>query len=277
METTATKPSLMDRERKSFYDSHSPNALREAQIYAGQKGFVATMPQLLQMKVLAPKSDALWKNWYTTTSEELVGKSKQGTAHVVLVHNGIFSNPERIETAYKEDLIRGAGRLNPTEFQDILEGKLPNGRTLQQVYSFDEFLKNGVPEDVTTYAVVMDFDKLKKLSSGDQKITRLYDNPLVIARAGGEAQAQAYLDKVKKLFNRKELGVSHPFNYIVSLDQAQGRLLYVINGVWDCKGGLVGYGNLDGDGRYVGVAPEARDAKKSRSKISLEDVAKELK
>lgn len=37
-----------------FFDSHVPNALRRALEYAGDDGFVASMPQLLRARANAP-------------------------------------------------------------------------------------------------------------------------------------------------------------------------------------------------------------------------------
>ncbi len=43
-----------------IYDSHLPDALRRALEYAGDDGFVASMPQLLHARANAPYDNEIW-------------------------------------------------------------------------------------------------------------------------------------------------------------------------------------------------------------------------
>ena len=201
---------VKDVQGEVFYDGNLPNALREAQKYAGKEGYVASMPQLLQGRVKAPNDDGIWADWFTVNSEENVGKTAQGKPVVIAVHGGgIFSSPERIERAYSDKLVNYAGKLDDKEIKDLLAGKLPDGTQIP-VYSFSQFKKgiSGLPRQ---YAVVMDFDEVRQTTSGYQNADGLKDNPLTIVRAGGVEQAATYIERAKEKHNTKNYGNWHPF------------------------------------------------------------------
>ena len=241
------------KQGQPFYNTSLPRALADAREYAHNGGHVASMPELLRGRVISPADSELWTHWFTALSEEDVGRTAAGSSVLVTVHGGgILSTPERITRAYKEGLTpQHAAKLTDAEFTDIVNGKLPDGTKIP-VYSFIEF-KQGVKDLPLRYAVVMDFETARKTESGYQKIDKLYDNPLVIVRAGGVEAAKAFLDKAKSVYNSNKLGNWHPFNS-VDIEQPQGRPLFVGDG---CNGGLVGGDGLYGDGRVLGVAPEA--------------------
>ena len=71
-----------------IYDSHLPNALRRALEYAGDDGFVASMPQLLHARANASYDNEIWNTWFTSNSEESVVKTSLGHRVVVAVHGG---------------------------------------------------------------------------------------------------------------------------------------------------------------------------------------------
>lgn len=134
--------------------------------------------------------------WFTANSEELVGLTPKKAPVVLVVHGGgVFSSPQRIEQAYKQRLTETRGGiLTPDEFRNALAGKMPDGAQVP-VYDFNEF-KNGVAGLPMRYVVVLDFEEAAKTTSGCQTVSGLYDNPLVIARAGGVEPAKAYLIKL---------------------------------------------------------------------------------
>ena len=93
-----------------IFDSYRPKALRRALQYAGDDGFVASMPQLLQARANASYEDIIWNTWFYANSEENLVKTPQGNRVVVVVHGGgIYGSPERFEKLYRADV----DRLNP--------------------------------------------------------------------------------------------------------------------------------------------------------------------
>ena len=52
-----------------FFESYSTVALRRALRYAGDNGFVASLPQLLHARVNASYDNIIWNTWFTTNSE----------------------------------------------------------------------------------------------------------------------------------------------------------------------------------------------------------------
>ncbi len=247
-----------------FHDSHLSKALASAIAYAGAKGYVASMPQLLDIRLKNPSNDDYWKNWYTANSEEHVCRTSQGNAVVVEYHGGgILSLPKRIEQAYKQGLTstRGA-KLDDKEIKDLLAGKLPNGKEAP-VYSFSDFIKRArLPMN---YAVVLDLSEAKKLESGRHSFDKLYDNPLVIIRSGGIKQAKAYLDQAKQVYKTETYGNWHPFAK-ANPDNPEGRLLFLGDYVYD---GFNGYYGLSNGGLFVGVRLEnVREAHAPKNKVA---------
>jgi len=259
-----------------FFESYATIALRRALRYAGDNGFVASMPALLHARVNASYDNIIWNTWFTANSEENVVTTPAGNHVLVTVHGGgIFASPERFERSLRADLSRYnpegltgqyAARISPREARDVLGGKLPDGSEIP-VYPFDEF-KRGVAGLPRHYGVVLDFDVAKKGKSGYEKFEALKDDPNMIIRAGGVEPLAAYLDKAQARHNTEKMGNSHSHTQI-DPKQPQTRLLNLSGN----RGGLGsegtdqglgwGYDSDDGMGaswpgglaRYVAVAP----------------------
>lgn len=248
----------------SYYDDKLPTALRTTQADAQKEGLVvASMPELLVLRRQLPFTDSMWSTWYTCNSEEDVGTTPEGNKVVIAVHGGGILTPDRIETAYKRGLTKQyAAHLAESEVRKLLEGKLADGIQIP-VYQFSD-LKSGIKDKPRQYAVVMDFAEAQKAVSGHLPVESLRDNPLVIVRAGGVAEANAFVDKVAQRYTN--YGNWHPFNAI-NADETQGRVLFVSVDLI----GLLGSLSLYGNGRFAGVAPEALDAARVDAK-KLEDM-----
>ena len=236
-----------------FYNSYLPEALRRALDYAGDDGFVASLPALLHARANAPYDNNIWNTWFNTNSEESLLTTPQGNHVVVTVHGGgIFGSPERFEKLFRADTSRFsevsftglfAGKITAREAHDVLEGKLPDGTEIP-VFSFDEF-KQGVADSPRHYAIVMDFEMARNCRSGYEKFDDLKEDPLMIVRAGGVEAAAAYLDKARSRHNTATMGSWHPFNSILDLDQPQTR-------VPNLAGNKGGMGSEKEDGHLYG-------------------------
>ncbi len=265
-----------------FFDSYLPEALRKAYDYAGEDGFVASMPALLRARANAQFDNIIWNTWFNPNSEENVVTTPKGNHVVVTVHGGgIFGSPERFEKLFRTDTSRFselsftglfAGKISEKEAHDVLDGRLPDGTTIP-VYSFDEF-NRGVPDVPRRYAVIMDFEMAKNCRSGYEKFDDLKNDPLMIVRAGGLEAASNYLDKARSRHDTETMGSWHPFNSINDLDQPQTRVPNLAGnkgsaGSEDDDGHLYSYDSdygIGGDSsihntsminiaRYVAVAP----------------------
>ena len=268
-----------------FFESYLPDALRRAIDYAGDDGFVASLPQLLHARTNAPYDNIIWNTWFNPNSEENVVTTPQGNHVVVTVHGGgIFGSPERFERLFRANTSRFcklsftglfAGKITEREANDVLAGRLPDGTDIP-VFPFDEF-RQGVADLPRRYAVIMDFEMAKNCRSGYEKFDDLKDDPLMIVRAGGVAAAAKYLDRARSRHNTATMGSWHPFNSIIDLDQPQTRVPNLAGnnggtGTEEDDGHLHGYDaeyGMGGDSsihntsminiaRYVAVAP--RDA-----------------
>jgi len=272
-----------------FFEPHIPTALRRALQYAGNDGFVASMPALLHARANAPYDNIIWNTWFTANSEESVVKTPQGNRVVVAVHGGgIFASPERFERSYHADLDRSspegltgqsAARISETETRDVLNGHLPDGSDIP-VYPFEEF-KQGVADLPMRYGVILDFETARKSTRGYDTFEVLKDEPNLIVRAGGVEPLAAYLDRFRDRHNTKMMGNWHPYNRI-DPDQPQTRIPFLAGnkgGVgsdvdheglygYDEEYGLGGDASMVGMARYVAVAP--RDVSTSLQFLNFE-------
>jgi hypothetical protein len=263
-------------EAEIFFESYATVAFRRALDYAGEDGFVASMPAVLHARANAPYDNIIWNTWFTANSEENVVTTKQGNHVVVTVHGGgIFSRPERFERSLRADLHRSnlegltgqyLPKISAIEARDILAGRLPDGSEIP-VYMFDEF-KRGIAGLPMRYGVVLDFDIARKGKSGYERFDVLKDDPNMTIRAGGVEPLAAYLDKARARNSTELMGNWHSHNEI-DPNQPQAGILSLAGN----KGGIGsegknedlnwGYGADNGINstwpaglaRYVAVAP----------------------
>jgi len=262
-----------------FFEPHLPNALQQALRYAGDHGFVASMPQLLHARMNADYDNIIWNTWFTSNTEESVVTTPQGNRVVVVVHGGgIFSTPARFERSLCADMDRSnqegltgqnAAKITPQEARNVLDGKLPNGTEIP-IFSFDEF-KRGIAALPVRYGVILDFEKARKAENGYVAFDTLKDEPNMIVRVGGVEPLAAYLDKARDRNNTKLMGNWHPYNRI-DPSQPQTRVVFLAgnkdgvgsqgddieNGLtwgYDAEYGMGGDASMTNMGRYIAVAP----------------------
>ena len=259
-----------------IFEPFLPNALQRALEYAGDDGFVASMPQLLHARVNTGYDNIIWNTWFTSNSEESVVTTPQGNRVIVAIHGGgIFAKPARFESVFRASVNRSspegytgqyAGKISAQEAREVLEGKLPDGTEIP-VYSFDEF-KQGIAGLPMRYGVILDFETARKSTRGYDPFDVLKDEPNMIVRAGGVEANTAYLDKARGRHNTKVMGNWHPYNRI-DPDQPQTRVLYLAGNVggvgteeddddlygYDAEYGMGGDATLGAMARYVAVAP----------------------
>ncbi len=270
------KPADIRMQAAIIFEPHIPTALRRALHYAGDDGFVASMPQLLHARTNAPYDNIIWNTWFTSYSEESVVTTPQGNHVVVVVHGGgIFASPDRFERSFHADLSRhnsdgvtgqSAAKISQQEARDLLEGKLPDGTEIP-IFQFDEF-KRGVIDLPMRYGVVLDFELAKSAKRGYESFEVLKDEANMIVRAGGVEPLAAYLDKYRNRHNTTVMGNWHPYLRI-DPDQPQTRICFLAGnkgGVgsdddddhlygYDAEYGLGGDASMVGMARYVAVVP----------------------
>ena len=263
-------------EAEIVFEPHVPRALQRALEYAGEEGFVASMPQLLHARTNASYDNIIWNTWFTSNSEESVVTTPQGNRVVVAVHGGgIFASPQRFEQVYRASVNRSspegftgqyAGKIRQEEAHKVLNGLLPDGTEIP-VYPFNEF-KRGIGDLPTRYGVILDFEMARRSKRGYETFETLKDEPNMIARAGGVEANAAYLDKYRDRHNTKLMGNWHPYNRI-DPDQPQTRIPFLAGNKggrftegddeeewgYDCEYGLGGDACIHNMARYIAVAP----------------------
>ena len=241
-----------------IFETHLPDALKRALEYAGEDGFVASMPQLLHARVNADFDNEIWNTWFfTSTSEESAVTTPQGNPVAVVVHGGgIFATPERFRKLYLASVGRTSvdgftglfgAKILETEARDVQQGKLPDGTQIP-VFSFKEF-KRGIANLPRRYAVVMDFETARTSICGYASFDELKDDPLMIVRAGGVEPLAQYLDKAKDYYGTTEMGSWHRFDDL-NPDQPQTWVQFL----FDCLGGASDKASLDPASRQQGNA-----------------------
>jgi hypothetical protein len=256
---------------KPFYSTELDSArnnigvavsLQQAIEYATMDGVVANMPFLVAGKAASDTNNYLWKNWFTALSEEDIGIDKEGLfvgrgkPVIMVVHGGGILTKERIIRAYAAGLTgQKAAKLDEgSEFDNLLRGILPNGESIQ-VYGVEDVKSGRIADPFGRYAVAVDFETAKRVTSGYLGKTDFMENQLVWARIGTLDHSESYFDKAQHTTNHN-VGNWHRFAEIDPA-VAQGRVLFVD----DDYCGLSGYDSLSHDGRFVGVAPEAHREK----------------
>ncbi|MBL7147777.1 MAG: hypothetical protein ISS82_03045 [Nanoarchaeota archaeon] len=240
---------------EEFYNSNIPTALRNALKDSKNGGFVASMPQLIHGKVIAPKDNDIWKKWYTAFSEEDLVITPQGGKYIVDIHGGGILMPDRINQALEEEngLINGAARFSDDENKSLVNlinnGELSDGTEIP-VYTVKD-IREGISDLPKRFVYVVDFNNVGKSDYLNKK--EFMKSDLVIARIGSVSEVESYFDKAIRF--DKKVGNWHRFKNIGS-DVPQGRLLYLNYGNY----GPLGYNDLYYDGRFVGVAPEVQVA-----------------
>ncbi len=233
-----TKNSNVDdirMEAAIIFESYLPDALHRALAYAGDDGFVASMPELLYARTNAPYDNEIWNTRsFASNSEENVVRTRQGNHVVVAVHGGgIFASPERFRKLYHASTSRSSelgftglfgAKISEMEAQGVLDGKLPDDGEIP-VFSFEE-VKNGISDLPRRYAVVLDFETAKNSNNGNAAFDDLKDDPLMIVRAGGVEAATSYLDKARDRKKSTVMGSWHCLNDI-DPDQPQTRVLFL--------------------------------------------------
>jgi len=275
-------------EAEIIFEAHLPDALRRAREYAGEDGFVASLPQLLHARATADYDNIVWNTWFTSYSEESVVTTPQGNHVVVAIHGGgIFASPERFEKMFyatpDQDNVHGltpqnAGKITSQEARDVLAGKFPDGSEIP-VYSFEEF-KQGIGDLPMRYGVILDFELARQSLRGYEDFEVLKDDPNMIVRAGGVEANAAYLDKFRDRHDTRTMGHWHPYNRIEPA-QSQTRFIFLAGnqGGWgsedddfakfgyDCEYGIGGDAMMGGAARFIAAAPD--DAPMNMRNISF--------
>jgi|SRR3989344_2020864 len=244
---------IQNREGKLFEALETngiPKALKRAQTYAKEGGFVFAAPDLVQQRIKHPDlNHPLWKG-YTTLTEEIRIKN-----YHLIVHGGyVLNTPKRIEQAltHPKGLVNGAGRLTDKEVSRLVlaikQGHIDNKIPLFPFEKFKELKQEDIADlQRVAYGIILNEPESQALSSGSRPLDTLVENPRFMSRAGGREQSESYVSTLRKL------GANHYGNWYIS-DRATSNLL-VVGADFDL--GFLGYYHLGYGARFFGVSSDA--------------------
>ncbi|MCA9339527.1 MAG: hypothetical protein KDA17_01310 [Candidatus Saccharibacteria bacterium] len=101
-----------------------------AERYAGTSGHVATLPEIVELRLGARAGikGSPWETWYTSSSAEYVGVGADGHVKIIVAHGvGPMSTIDGIKTAYKwewgdKSRRNNGGRITAQQFLDLESG-----------------------------------------------------------------------------------------------------------------------------------------------------------
>lgn len=173
------------KQGKVFRDEHAPLALGRALEFAGERGIVATLPELLA--AYPPTDGYKHPTPFTAHTEENIGIDKHGkfyapgTPIVVVLHGGGLLTPTRMQAALDEGLVCGRARYTEREFDKLLEGRLENDEVIH-LRRFDQMHK--ISEMTHHYGIVMPYALARASKIGQLAKNVFLDTPLAVARCG---------------------------------------------------------------------------------------------
>lgn len=101
-----------------------------AERYASKSGHVATLPEIVELRLGAQAgiNGSPWETWYTSSSAEYVGLGADGRVKIIVAHGvGPMSTIDGIKTAYKwewgdKPRRNNGGRITAQQFLDLESG-----------------------------------------------------------------------------------------------------------------------------------------------------------
>lgn len=177
------------RQPVAFYheDGFVP-AWRFATKYAGPRGHIATLPEIIKARLATQPGDMPWETYFTTNSAEYYGTGADGRPKLIVAHGvGPMSTPEGIKKAYSweykdKSRDRRGGRISAEEFLKLEAGEYGEA---------SEFDWSSAGGDVTVIDM-LDFIEGREFPF-HQYHTSIGATSLLLARLGGVTLGTQYL------------------------------------------------------------------------------------
>ena len=161
----------------------------------GPKGYIATLPELLQLET----EGIINENDYTSHSEENIGidtkgiHGKKGDIVIAVVHGGGILTPELLR---KEDELTNTHlAYEQKKFDNLLLGKLETGEHVD-VYNARELQKG---TNIPHRCIITQKFKVEYLSSSKLNQKEFLKNDFVLARVGNKYFLEQYTQTKKKI------------------------------------------------------------------------------
>jgi hypothetical protein len=204
MKKTAALSQSLPTAMAFFHEDGFVPAWKQAARFAGNKGHIATLPDIIEARINTNSEDVPWGMYFTTLSAEYMGYSKGGKRILIVAHGvGPMSTMDGVVEAYSfefKDQTRNCrgGRITKKQFADLESGKY--GKV--SIVDFDSYFNHYV------------YPFSLKLKVGTAKF-----DPLVEARLG--PRFKEYLERHSQFAKQyhKSSGHGTVINpYIISME-----------------------------------------------------------
>ena len=180
-------------------------AWNHAARYAGSDGRIATLPEIVQLRLSTEPNhtDSPWENWYTSASAEYVGIGADGRIKIIVAHGvGPMATIDGIKAAYKweygdKSRQRNGGRITAQQFLDLEAGVFGEATTFdfEQTWNKSPRALKIAPVNILDFQDYVDY--LSQMGEEPfmqyQTAIRAQSDPLLRLRLG--ANAVEYLRK----------------------------------------------------------------------------------
>lgn len=212
---------MIERPMAFYHQDGLVAAWNFASTYAGQDGHIATLPEIVELRLGAEPgtNDSPWENWYTSASAEYVGIGTDGRVKIIVAHGvGPMSTIDGIKHAYKwewgdKSRSNNGGRIAARQFLDLEAGMYGDVKLIKPTDLIRQDMKTMRKFDVAPVNVLdfQDYLDAMGLIDGYNVFYRYLTapdalrDPLIRMRLG----SNAYLyhmkhERIAKAFHAKE-------------------------------------------------------------------------
>lgn len=183
-------------------------AYRGAVAFAGTGGRLATLPDVLEARLVSDSHAVAWSHYVTTMSSEFYGWSSAGVPLIVVAHGvGPMTDVETVTAVYAagagdENRPRGSGRIDGDTFRQLLYGHYGD----VHVIDFRHHLASA-----------------GEYAFGPRTAEQVLANDLWVARLGGRDLAERYVARHESLaledFDRQHMRGPREAGMILRMEQ----------------------------------------------------------
>lgn len=227
-------------------------ALLNAEAFTRGRGFIATLPEIVQLRIRHNGDDELsnllWNNDLTSMSEEVISEDSDATTYMMIHGSGIMDTSHKWKRAlFYGDCMQQGARVRPERYKHfqevVLEKRIPH-------LTYHEFIEcTDVPRQI---AISLEHeDQWEKTSDQQSDLEKLKFSPLFNIRCGGNELALRYLETLRARGYK-----GYPNRHSLP-DVCEGQIRSrLVKACYSEMFGFDGKYNIECAARFIGIVPE---------------------